>query len=220
MLRQQDSCRAARAKVSVVHLLQWADLSVRHFSPTFCHVVPSWRRPRMIIDISRFLKRSQNRCRRQERRRGLEWGVGVHSSCSADFSSSGVWGSAVDLTALTMPSFKLMGGVENVPPGGCNEAAAWAVRRLLDVWFLGPLPMQGWWQPFWRLWYASQRRSNTKKVGSPHLSNLEDMFRGGERWILIHLFRVGGGHCSGVFQLVYQVLFDRINETKRSKNGF
>ena len=66
----------------------------------------------MIIDISRFLKRSQNRCRRQERRRGLEWGVGVHSSCSPDFflqvSSSGVWGSAVDLTALTMPSFKLI----------------------------------------------------------------------------------------------------------------
>ena len=83
----------------------------------------------MIIDISRFLKRSQNRCRRQERRRGLEWGVGVHSSCSPDFflqvSSSGVWGSAVDLTALTMPSFKLMGGVENVPPAeGCNEAPA------------------------------------------------------------------------------------------------
>ena len=39
-------------------------------------------------------------------------------------SSSGVWGSAVDLTALTMPSFKLMGGVENVPAEGCNEAAA------------------------------------------------------------------------------------------------
>ena len=39
-------------------------------------------------------------------------------------SSSGVWGSAVDLTALTMLSFKLMGGVENGPPEGCNEAAA------------------------------------------------------------------------------------------------
>ena len=87
-------------------------------------------------------------------------------------SSSGVWGSAVDLTALTMPSFKLMGGVENVPLAeGCNEAAAWAVRRLLDVWFLGPLLMWGWWRPFWRWRFASQRHSNTKSWLSTHVKS-------------------------------------------------
>ena len=109
-----------------------------------------------------------------------------------------------------LPTFKLLGGVQNVPSaGGFNEVAAWAVRRLLDVWFLGSLPMQGWWRPFWRWWYASHRHSSTKKLALDTCQILRKTCSvGGERWVLIHLFRVWGGHCSGVFQLVYQVLFE------------
>ena len=88
------------------------------------------------------------------------------------FLQVGVWDSAVDLTALTV-------GVENVPPaGGCNEVAAWAYTSFTRRVVSGAIADARMMATILKVVVRITKALKHKKVGSWHLSNLEeDMFR-------------------------------------------